>query len=62
MRGDMEVYTFENADGVSDNYSTQNPTEARERGERYGLRVIANIYEWADSEMVWDFTNESTEE
>lgn len=49
-------YTFETADGASDSFATFNATEARERGERYGMRVIANEYELTDSEVAWDFT------
>lgn len=52
----IELYTFENASGVEDSFTTHNPKEAEERAIKYGLRVIAQIYEWADSEVVWDFT------
>lgn len=51
----ITVYTFEDAQGAEDSYTTQNPREAQERGRKYGLRVIANEYEFADSETAWDF-------
>lgn len=53
---EITVYTFEDADGAEDTYTTQDPTEARERGQRYGLRVLANVYEWTEAPVAWDFT------
>ena len=29
---------------------------------RYGMKVVANEYEWADSEVAWDFTEHSEDE
>lgn len=50
----ITVYTFEGE--TYDDYSTQDPEEARERGQRYGMKVIANEYEFSDSEVAWDFS------
>ncbi len=55
----VEVYTFEDADGAPDSYTTYDPQEAKERAEKYGLKVIALSFEYADSELVWDFTAET---
>ena len=53
---DIEVYTFEDKDGhETSSWSTQNPREAREYGQHNGYRVIANIFTFEDSELVWDF-------
>lgn len=52
----VTVYTFEDADGTEDTYTTQSAIEAKDRGQRERMRVIANEYEWTDSEMAWDFT------
>lgn len=52
----VEVYTFENADGTEDGFTTTDAVEAREYAKANGLKWIANIYEWADSELVRDYT------
>ncbi len=52
---DVTLYTFEDADGTPDTFSTFNAREAKDRGSRYRMRVIANTYEFADSETAWDF-------
>jgi hypothetical protein len=57
----ITVYTFEDSAG-EDTFTTQNPTEAKDRGQRYGMRVIANEYEYSDSEVVWDFTEDDSED
>lgn len=53
------VYTFEDSDGneVSGGFHTQNYADAKAYGLSGGYRVIANTFEWADSEMVDDFTS-----
>jgi hypothetical protein len=52
----ITVYTFEWRDGHVDSFTTQDPVKARERGEQYGFKVIANDFEFTDSELAWDFT------
>lgn len=54
----ISVYTFEDADGNEQEYSTQNSIEAKEYASKYNLRVVDNEYEWSDSSLVaeWDFT------
>lgn len=54
--GPITVYTFENEQGVEQTFTTQNPIEAREHGKLYGFKVIANEFEFADSDLAWDFT------
>ena len=54
----ITVYTFEDASGVEQTYTTTNAAEAREHGQRYSLRVIANEHEFSDSEVAWDFTSQ----
>jgi hypothetical protein len=51
----ITVYTFEKPDGTEDTFTTQDPKFAKDRGERNGMRVIANTYQWSDSELAWDF-------
>ena len=59
----LEVFTFENADGTTaGDYTTQYILEAKEHGQKYSLRVIAQVYTWEDSELVWDFTEKGKEE
>ena len=55
----MEVlmYSFEKADGSEGSvFTTFNPQEAKEHGQKYGLMVIENKFEFTDSELAWDFT------
>lgn len=52
---EIQVYGFEDEDGVPDGYTTLDPNEARERAARYGLALIAHTYEWQDDEMLDDF-------
>lgn len=53
----IALYTFEDAAGhVYGSFSTQSYDEACEYAERYGLRVIENVFEWSGSEMVRDHT------
>ena len=57
---DITVYTLEDANGqpVNDTWSTMDYREARDAGENWQARVIANEYEFSDSHMVDDFTPE----
>lgn len=59
----LTVYTFEDAAGCEDTFSTQDPRVAKERGQKYGLRVLANEYEWTEIVPVegWDFTTPAGE-
>lgn len=56
----ITVYTFMNADGADDTFTTQDPALAHERGQRYGLLVVANDFEWVDSEAVADYRESTT--
>jgi len=58
----VTVYAFASRDECLDSYTTTDPVEARQRAEQYGLRVIAHEFEWADSELVWDFTGKEESE
>jgi hypothetical protein len=58
----ITVYTFERPGDGEDTFTTQDPAEARDRGSAYGLRVIANEYEWAGSELAWDFIDDSSDD
>lgn len=54
----IEVYTFEDSEGMEDTFTTTDPTEARERARQYRLLVTVNEYEWSDSETFVDFREE----
>ena len=58
----LTLYTFEDADGSEQTYSTTNTYEAREAAERNGWLAIANEYEWSDSEPAWDFRPDADDE
>jgi len=53
----IEVYTFEDEGGNSQDWSTQDSKQAKRYGRQRGFKVIANTYEFSDSELVWDFTS-----
>ncbi len=57
----VALYTFETAHGVEDTFATLDQEEARDYARRYGLRCIANMYELARSETVWDFTQKGAD-
>lgn len=56
----VTLYTFEGGARGSrgddgDTYSTFDYEEAKARARQYGLAVVANEYEWSDSELLEDF-------
>ena len=60
----ITVYTFEDKNGHEyGTWHTQIAHDARQYAAKYQLRVIANEYEFADSEPVegWDFTADERE-
>ena len=57
MTAMISLYTFEDSTGTPDTYHTYNVFEAEERARKYQQRVIANEYEWTDSEVIFDFTD-----
>ena len=59
MTGNLELYSFEDANGSERGYWTTDAVRAREYAQQNGLRWIANIYEWTDSELVQDYTEGS---
>lgn len=58
----LELYVFETAEGGEDFFTTIDPAEAKEYAQQHGLRCIARIFEFSDSEVVWDFTDLEKEE
>jgi len=56
---EIYVYTFEDADGSEDTYTTQDYQKAVDRARKYGLRIISNTYEWQDSELLDDYTGKA---
>jgi hypothetical protein len=59
--GEIERYTFEDANGAPLTYSTYDVTEAKDVARRNGWRCIANTYTWADSDVAWDYTPKEEE-
>jgi hypothetical protein len=58
---DQTVYTFEVADGQTLQYPdgelwTRNYQEADSHARKMGYMLIANNYEWEDTELVEDYT------
>lgn len=58
----VTVYTFEDASGVEQCWTTMNATEAQEHAFQHGYKCIANEFEWSDSEVAWDFTDTGIDE
>ena len=52
----IRVYTFEQKDGTKPEFTTQDPNEAKKYAQDNGLKMIANDYEFSDSELVEDYT------
>jgi len=59
---DVEVYTFEDADGVESGWHTMDAQEARDYARERGLKWIANRFEFTDSELVEDNTRADADE
>lgn len=57
----ITVYSFENAAGPFGSFTTMDLDEAKEYARKGALKVIANEYEFADSELVEDYTDEACE-
>ncbi len=51
----ITVYAFEGVGGSEETFTTMDPREAEAHARKYGLAVIAREFEYADSELVWDF-------
>ena len=60
--GKIEVYGFEDTSGQQCGFTTYDIDEARQHAEEHGLKVIAYIYEFSDSELVNDYTKQEEEE
>lgn len=58
----IELYSFEDADGTEQGFTTRDIREAREFAQKHGYRIIANIFEFSDSEMIEDYAGEEEEE
>lgn len=57
----ITLYTFKSASGEEHSYSTQDATEADVYARRSGTRLYANEYEWANAEMIEDYTQTESE-
>ena len=55
MTAPITVYTFEADEGPGSDFSTQDADEARQYAYDHDLALIANEFEWSDSELVVDF-------
>jgi hypothetical protein len=51
----IEVYSFEDADGTEQGYTTQDYSEAKRYAQEYRLLIIANTFEWSEAEPVDDY-------
>jgi hypothetical protein len=63
--GEISVYSFEDANGDDHGtFTTMKWDEAKEYAQRYGLRVIENVYEWTEAVPVpgFDFSQPDEDE
>jgi hypothetical protein len=56
---DITVYTFEaEGDTPFGEYRTQDYEEAKAYARQYGLVIVANTFEWVESERLDDYRDE----
>jgi hypothetical protein len=55
MSTTISLYTFYDETDTEDTYSTQNYAEADDYARRYARALVAQEYEWADSELIKDY-------
>ena len=53
----ISLYTFEDASGSEQTFTTFNAAEAKETAERNGWKCYDNEYEYSDRNPAWDFTD-----
>ncbi len=58
----LEMYSFEDSHGVEQSFTTRDIEEAKTYARKYKLRLIANIYEWSETELVEDHTGGDEQE
>ncbi len=54
----VELYVFEDSAGRETTFTTYNPIEAKNHAASQGLRCIARVFEYSDSEVAWDYTED----
>jgi hypothetical protein len=57
---EMTVFSFVDAKGVEQPFTTTDPEQARAHAARHGLVVLRNSYEFVSSVPVADFTGRAT--
>lgn len=58
----LELYVFEGATGDGlETFTTLDADEARNYAQKYSLKWLAQIYEYSDTELVEDFTDNPEE-
>lgn len=58
MMSNVEIYSFEDEDGNEfGGFTTTDIDEAKKYARDNSLVIIANIFEYADSEIVADYTS-----
>lgn len=51
----VTLYTFEDGESCEQTFTTYKPREAREVAEQNGWLCIANIFEYSDEEIAFDY-------
>lgn len=54
----IELYAFEDSDGTLHTFTTFDSMKAKEYAQDHSCRCIAQIHEYTESELVWDFSEE----
>jgi hypothetical protein len=55
---ELTLFSFLDASGVEQPFTTTDPDIARAHGFRHGLLVLRNTYEFVQSEPIADFTGD----
>lgn len=58
----VELYSFEDAYGCEQVYTTFKIDDARQHAVKWGLKLIANTFEFSDSEVIEDHTEPDCED
>ncbi len=58
----VTLYSFEDANGTPMTYTTFNYRDAEETAQRNRWRIVAEEYEYSDSQIVADYTDKADDD
>ena len=57
---EITLYVLVDSHDVPGITNYENFEEAKREAQKYGMAVVAHVYEWADSELTWTPNGEDT--